>query len=121
LRFIPIDINTDFTEAMRAVSYVLKKGKIVCIFPEGMRSIDGKVKEFKKGVGILIKELNIPAVPVYIHNSHRSWPRLSKFPRFYPIKVSFGKPFYPKDSALDYETLVKELRERVLELSLNKK
>lgn len=58
-----------------------------------MRSIDANVKEFKKGVGILIKELDILVIPVYIKGSHFSWPRGSRLPRFYPVKVIFGHPF----------------------------
>ena len=68
-RLISIDIDSYLTIGMQAVSYVLANRKIVCIFPEGMRSIDGEVKEFKKGVGILIKEVDIPVVPVYIQGS----------------------------------------------------
>ncbi|MBU0710076.1 MAG: AMP-binding protein, partial [Candidatus Omnitrophica bacterium] len=67
---IPIDPNTNLTEAMQAIAHVIRHGKMACIFPAGRRSIDENVQEFKKGVGILIKELDIPVVPAYIKNSH---------------------------------------------------
>jgi len=86
---------------MQASSYVLKNDKMVCIFPEAQRTIDGNVQEFKKGVGILAKELNIPLVPVLITGSYESWPRTKLFPRPYPIKVTFGRTF-------DFEELKKE-------------
>jgi len=123
---IPIDPNTNLTEAMQAVSYVLKHNKIVCIFPEGRRSIDENIQEFKKGVGILIKELNIPVVPVYIKGSHKSWPRTSRFPRLAPLKVSFGSPLtwkeliesHPEFKAKDvYEAVACALRAEVLKLA----
>ncbi|MBF0217265.1 MAG: AMP-binding protein [Candidatus Omnitrophica bacterium] len=101
IRVIPIDQATRLLEAMQACAYVLKNDKIVCIFPEGERTIDGEIKEFKKGVGILAKELNIPLVPVRITGSHRSWPRTRAFPRPYPISITFGRPF-------DHEELKKE-------------
>jgi long-chain acyl-CoA synthetase len=101
IRVIPIDPGMHFVEAMQASSYVLKNDKIVCIFPEAQRSIDGNVKEFKKGVGILAKELNIALIPVLITGSYESWPRTKSLPRPHPIKVTFGRPF-------DFDELKKE-------------
>jgi len=101
IRVIPIDPGMHFVEAMRASSYVLKNDKIVCIFPEGQRTIDGDIKEFKKGVGILAKELNIALLPVLITGSYESWPRTNSLPRIHPIKITFGRPF-------DFEELKKE-------------
>jgi long-chain acyl-CoA synthetase len=101
IRVIPIDPGMHFVEAMQASSYVLKNDKVVCIFPEGQRTIDGEVKEFKKGVGILAKELNIPLVPVLITGSYESWPRTQSFPKPHPLKITFGRPF-------DFDELKKE-------------
>ena len=124
-RLIPVDPNLHLIEALQYVSFVLKHKKIVCIFPEGRRSIDENIGEFKKGVGILIKELDIPVIPAYIRGSHRSWPRVSRLPRFYPLEIIFGQPVYLKeltkretpDTQLDdYEIVAKRLREEVLKL-----
>ena len=126
-RLVSIDTATHLTEAMQVVAYLSKNNKAVCIFPEGSRSIDEKVKEFKKGVGILVKELNLTVVPVYIKGSHYSWPRLSLLPRFYPIKISFGRAVSLKDlakvddednekAADDYEIISRNLRKEVLKL-----
>ncbi|MFH1889230.1 MAG: AMP-binding protein [Candidatus Omnitrophota bacterium] len=123
-RLIPLDPNTNLIKALQAVSFVLTKKKIVCIFPEGRRSVDENIAEFKKGVGILVKELNIPVVPVYIKGSHKSWPRDKRFPRLYPLKVIFGRPLsYGEllkkrdDADDDYETIAMNLREEVLRLA----
>ena len=88
-------------ESMQASSYVLKNDKILCIFPEGERTIDGNVQEFKKGAGILAKELNVPLVPVCINGAYESWPRTKRLPKPHPIKITFGKPF-------NFEELKKE-------------
>jgi len=102
---------------------VLSQKKIVCIFPEGRRSVDENIGEFKKGVGILIKELDIPVVPVYIKGSHQSWPRGNRLPRFYPLKVIFGEPLSAKKllerggyGQDEYEIIARNLREEVLKL-----
>lgn len=125
-RLIAIDPAVNLTFAMQAAGFVLRHNKSLCIFPEGERSIDGEVKEFKKGAGILIKETDAMVVPCYIAGSYRAWPRTQSFPRPYPIKVIFGKPctqnelrefglkYKPQD---DYEAIALGLREKVIALS----
>jgi len=125
IKVIPIDPGMHFVEAMQASSYVLKNDKMVCIFPEGQRSIDGSVKEFKKGVGILAKELNIPLVPVLITGSYESWPRTKPLPVAHPIKITFGRPFNFNELRVeglklgakdDYEAVAFGIREEVIKL-----
>ncbi|MDD5080360.1 MAG: 1-acyl-sn-glycerol-3-phosphate acyltransferase, partial [Candidatus Omnitrophica bacterium] len=125
IRVIPIDPGMYFVEAMRASAYVLNNDKMVCIFPEGQRSIDGNIKEFKKGVGILAKELNIPLLPVLITGSHESWPRTKPLPRPHPIKITFGRPFDPDELKAEglklgakdeYEAIALCIRQEVLKL-----
>lgn len=120
-RLIPIDPNVHLTDAMQAVSYVTGRGKSVCIFPEGRRSIGEDIGEFKKGIGILIKELDIPVIPVYIKGSHYSWPRGSLLPKPYPLKVIFGpalslKELRAKARVDSYEALAQALKEEVSKL-----
>lgn len=121
-RLIPFDTASHLTEAMQAASYLLCAKKITCIFPEGQRSIDENVQPFKKGIGVLLKESGVKAVPVYIKGSHLSWPRGRKVPRFCHLEVIFGKPILAKDllkekPALgEYEAIAYALREEVLKL-----
>jgi long-chain acyl-CoA synthetase len=115
-RLISIDPVTHLTEALRAARFVLENKKLICVFPEAGRSIDNRVQEFKKGIGILAKELNVPLIPVYIKGSHFAWPRTRKIPRFYPLKITFGKPVFWQDLGGDYETIARGLREEVLKL-----
>jgi long-chain acyl-CoA synthetase len=125
IRVILIDPGMHFVEAMQASSYVLKNDKMVCIFPEGERTIDGEIKEFKKGVGILAKELNVPLIPVYIAGSYESWPRIKRLPKPYPIKITFGRPFDSEElkkeglklgAKDDYEAIAFGIREEVIRL-----
>jgi long-chain acyl-CoA synthetase len=100
-RIIPLDFASHLTEALRSCYYVLDNEKNLCIFPEGMRTLDGNVGEFKKGFGILAKESNAKLVPVVLEGVYEAWPRTSKFPKRHPIKVRFGR-------ALDIEGLEKK-------------
>ncbi|MFQ5953397.1 MAG: 1-acyl-sn-glycerol-3-phosphate acyltransferase, partial [Candidatus Omnitrophota bacterium] len=100
-RIIPLDFSPHFLEALRSCYYVMNNGKSLCLFPEGLRTLDGNIGEFKKGFGIITKETNTKLIPILIEGAYQAWPRTSKFPRRHPIKVRFGK-------ALDPEKLEKE-------------
>ncbi len=114
LQVIPVDMDTKLYGALQLSAYVLREGKVLCVFPEGGRSRDGRIKDFKKGVGIIAKELNIPIVPVAIHGAYRMLAPGMKFPRPVHLEVAFGKPIQP--GGKDYEGLVKALYEAVRQM-----
>ncbi len=97
VRLIPFDYSTHFLEALRSAYLVLKRGKGLCFFPEGLRSTTGEIGEFKKGFGILAKETGAKLVPVAIDGAYQAWPSTAKYPKLHPIKVRFGKPLLPAD------------------------
>ena len=63
-RVIPVDPDSSLVPAMQAGGFGLRHGKVLVLFPEGERSIDGTVKPFKKGAAILSHHLAAPIVPV---------------------------------------------------------
>jgi len=111
LQVIPVDMDARLYNALQLSAHVLRKGKILCVFPEGSRSRDGSIKEFKKGVGIIARELNIPVVPVAINGTYEMLAPGKRFPRPARVSVSFGKPIHPGD--MDYDGIVKKLYEEV--------
>jgi long-chain acyl-CoA synthetase len=116
---VAIDPNVNLVRAMQVGAAGLKRGRVLLIFPEGTRSIDGRVAEFKKGAAILAYELGIPIVPVGIHGTFEAWPRAGRF-RFHPIEFYFGDPIDPKafGSAPDpYTAITEELQKDVKTLS----
>ena len=115
-RVISVDPSTHLIEAMQAASLVLRNKKNICIFPEGGRSIDGQIKDFKKGAAILSKELNVPLVPVNIIGTNHAWPVNRRLPRPYPIQLIFGKPLSWQTLGLDYAQISSELRKKIVEL-----
>jgi long-chain acyl-CoA synthetase len=128
-RIIPLDPGVKLVDALQACGYVLRHDKTICVFPEGGRSTDGKVKTFKKGVGILAKELNIPLVPVYIDGAFKALSRGRIFPRFNKIRIIFGKPCTPNQlqqqgMALgetdDYAAIARGIEQQVIDLSKSK-
>jgi 1-acyl-sn-glycerol-3-phosphate acyltransferase len=89
------------------------------IFPEGTRSIDGRIAAFKKGSAILSYELGVPIGPVGIRGTHEAWPREGRF-RFHPIEFHIGDPIDPKafvDVADPYAAITAQLQKDVKRLS----
>ena len=121
---IPIDTELYLNKALLMSSYILRQRKSLLIFPEGGRSSDGELMDFKKGVGILSTEINIPVVPARIKGSFEALPKGAMWPKFTEIKITFGKPLYSCDIDLiekperidNYQFFVDTLRERVREL-----
>jgi len=92
INVLPIDPDVQLLRAMRAGAAGLRADKILNIYPEGQRSFDGGLQEFKKGAAILATELNIPIVPVAIDGAYRIWPRKSWRFRLAKIMMRFGEP-----------------------------
>ncbi len=111
---IPVDMDTRLSSAMQMSAYVLRQGRILCVFPEGGRSRDGSIKEFKKGVGIIAKELNVPLVPVAIRGTYEMLPAGRRFPRPAKLDIFIGEPVHP--SGMDYDAIVETLYRKVVEL-----
>lgn len=118
-KIVPIDPNANLVRAMQAGAAGLNQGRSLLIFPEGTRSIDGHVAEFKKGAAILAVELGVPIVPIGIRGSFEAWPRGGSF-RLHPIEFYFGDPIDPKGfagSADPYSALTEKLRKDVKALA----
>jgi long-chain acyl-CoA synthetase len=121
---IPIDPEAHLIKALQLSSHVLRQRRSLCIFPEGGRSSDGELMEFKKGVILLAKEHQVPVVPVRIRGTFEILPKGTIFPRLRPIHVTIGPPLLVKDLPLttrpegvdEDQFLADTLRERVKSL-----
>ncbi len=120
LRVIVVDPDANLVSAMRAGAFGLRHGRILILYPEGERSINGTPRTFKKGAAILSIHLQVPIVPVAIEGFHDAWPRGQRFQKFVPLKIQIGDPIYPPPEAeaseSAYEGLTAELKARVVEM-----
>lgn len=122
LKLIPVDPDSNLVPAMRAGAFGLRHGKILVLYPEGERSIDGAPKVFKKGAAILATHLRVPIVPVALDGFYEAWPRGKGFQKFARLKIAYGTPIPPPANVENpeamYEKLTAELKERVMQMWL---
>lgn len=119
-RIVPVDADTNLGRAMRISAIGLKAKQNLLLFPEGGLSCDGELQKFKKGVGILSGELNVPIVPVAIKGSFEAWSKVGDGIKFIPIVITFGKPIDPdphvqtmEDPEKEYERIVLRIRNAI--------
>jgi len=81
---------------LHSSSQLLKSGWNLVLCPEGSRSPDGRIQEFKAGVGHLANETGTPVVPMHIRGAYQIMPRGQKLPLPGPVRVRIGKPMAPQ-------------------------
>ncbi len=100
-------------DSILKLAEVLKQGKNVIIFPEGSRTRNGRLTEFKKTFAILSRELQVPIVPVCIKGAYEALPRSKSFVSPHKIEVEYLKPVKP-DAKLDYDDIAEQVRESIV-------
>jgi 1-acyl-sn-glycerol-3-phosphate acyltransferase len=101
--------------SIRRVVLALRKGRSLAVFPEGTRSADGSLKEFKPGAFKIALRARALIVPVTIRGAHTVLPKGSLTPRFGRIDVLIGEPIetasYSDDQLTD---LIARTRQAIL-------
>jgi long-chain acyl-CoA synthetase len=120
LQVVVVDPDANLVPAMRAGAFGLRHGRVLILYPEGERSIDGHPKIFKKGAALLSIHLQAPIIPVAIDGFYEVWPRGKSFQKFAPLQMTIGDAIYPPPEAdaseEAYATLTAKLRARVVDM-----
>ena len=105
-------------QALQTAREAIEKGELVCIFAEGAITRTGELQSFRPGMLKIVKDSEIPVVPVYLDNLWGSifsfeggrffwkWPK--KWP--YPVAIFFGEKIIAPDD-------VDVVRDAVIQLS----
>ena len=117
-RLIVIDPDANLVPAMRASAYGLRQKRVLLLFPEGERSIDGVPKMFRKGAAILALHTQCPIVPVALEGFYEAWPRGEKFRGLSKLQIRILDPVYPPplgpNPEQQYTAMTAEVRSRVV-------
>ncbi|MDE7473743.1 MAG: 1-acyl-sn-glycerol-3-phosphate acyltransferase [Muribaculaceae bacterium] len=93
-------------DTMEQAEKRLKGGASLVVFPEGARTWNGHMRQFKKGAYQLALEFNLPLVPVSIDGAFDVMSRTMKLPRWGHISLTIHKPIEPPASEADRETVM---------------
>lgn len=108
---IVIDMDKNIKETLKISAKVLKDGKNILIFPEGARTRDGELQDFKKSFAILSKELNIPVTVFGIKGAYELMPTGKSFPTGGEIKIEILDTISPEN--LSTEEIVTKSKETI--------
>ena len=108
-----VDINKNLKESLQIAAKVLKENKSLVIFPEGARTRDGEIHDFKKFFAILSKELNIPVTVMGIKGFYESMPFGSSFPRSGSVEIEVLGDIIPEK--ISVEEIVEKSRNLIVE------
>lgn len=134
MNLIPIDRKTNhvtIVESLAACREFIRNGnRNIIIYPEGTRSMTGKMGKFKKGPAMIATELGIKLVPAYISGTYKAMPKGSRFIKPAGIHVRIGRSIDPSEY-IDrensgsrkhvYYLITKELEKRVHQLMVQDK
>jgi 1-acyl-sn-glycerol-3-phosphate acyltransferase len=70
----------------------IRNGSSVILFPEGTRTLDGKLQPFKRGAFSLATKAGVPVVPLTINGTFSIMPKGSLIIKPANISVVLGKP-----------------------------
>ena len=93
--------NASAAGALKGFMKLYQEGSDVLIFPEGGRTLDGKLQPLEAGVALIAAHEHAPILPVFIHGSFKAMPPGSAFVKPTKLRVTFGKPLRFSDDVYD--------------------
>lgn len=91
---IPIDRQAGGNEALSLAIKYLKNKKVIGIYPEGTRTLTGKLQRAKTGIARLALAARVPILPIGLMGTFGILPKGKKIPRFKRATINIGKLRY---------------------------
>jgi len=89
---IPVDRTKASRKTLEECHQLLGDGWSLALYPEGGRSDDGSIGEFKAGAAWIARRAKVPVVPVHISGTFDVLPKNRRWPRRHPVTMSLGAP-----------------------------
>jgi len=100
---IPMDRHGSLRESLRLAGMALEQGYNLLIFPEGTRSPNGALQDFKPTLGYLAMTYKVDILPLYLQGAYDALPKGRMFPKVKDLEVRIGP-------ALEYEEMRRQTK-----------
>ena len=113
----PLPQRSGFLESFNFAGNLADRRWNILVFPEGVTT-DGVIQEFRGGIGLLAKHLNLPVVPMYLSGLADLKEKHQLFTRPGHVRVAIGKPVKispeqdPADITGELERMIRELSQQ---------
>ncbi len=115
-------LKIDRTNRRKAIETLKKAEQVVrqhhlsiLAFPEGTRSNDGRIQDFKKGPIVLAINTGLPLLPVSVSGTRRTLPKGKLIARSGRVLVKIHSPVPTADLSLeDRNSLVRQIQETII-------
>jgi len=91
---IPVDRQTGGKAALKVAIDYLKSGKVIGIYPEGTRTLTGKLQKAKTGVARLALSAKVPVLPIGLMGTFEIMPKGQHYLKLKKATVNIGKLMY---------------------------
>lgn len=102
-KVVPVDREGGGGAGLKAIFDRLLNGGAILLFPEGTRTLDGRLLPAKSGIGLTVIKSTAPVVPVRVFGTFEAFGRHLKWPRPHRLVVHYGQP-------LDFQALREEAK-----------
>jgi 1-acyl-sn-glycerol-3-phosphate acyltransferase len=93
-KVVPVDRDGGGGAGLKAIFDRLLNGGAILLFPEGTRTLDGRLGAARAGIGLTVIKSTAPVVPVRVFGTFAAYGRHMKFPRPRRVTVHFGEPLH---------------------------
>jgi len=118
--FIPVNrgARDSAITSVEKATEALKAGQSFLIYPEGTRSPDGRLQEFKKGAVMMAIKVGVPIVPMVCSGAHRVMEKRSLVIHPGEILVEFLQPIDASKYSLEERDVLNEHVHQVMAAGL---
>ena len=89
---VPVDRDGCGEKGLKIILNRLLDGNGIILFPEGTRTLDGKLQPARSGIGLTVIKSTAPVVPVRVFGTFEAYGKNHKFPHPHRVIVKYGQP-----------------------------
>jgi 1-acyl-sn-glycerol-3-phosphate acyltransferase len=89
---VPVDRDGGSASGLRAILDRLQQGGAIVLFPEGTRTLTGRLQPARSGIGLIVLKSSAPVVPVRVFGTFAAWPKPRRWPLPRQVAVKYGLP-----------------------------